>query len=111
MPSKAVTMGVGTQTLVTEKLNAKIKPSMISVDNVKGGQDAVLTFNDVFTTSQSNGSAPAAQVIPRLYLNIAAGTNPTTEDILKDIDFLGNVQVVIATPDANCRLTFAYSLN
>ncbi len=108
--SIVVDMGVATRTLVTEKLNAKVKPSCVFIDNVAGGADADLIFNDVFTPSVTNGvPAPVLTTRPRLHINVAAGECISTEDKLKDIEFLGTIQVVRGVLDANCFVTFAYN--
>ncbi len=110
MPSSVVTMAVATRTLVTERRNAKIRPDSIFVDNVNGAADAVLVFNDVFTPSVSNGVAvPVLQTVPRLQLNIGMGTAPSTMDWMKNISFVGLVQVVRGGGiDANCVVSFIY---
>ncbi|GAH18938.1 unnamed protein product, partial [marine sediment metagenome] len=58
MPSKVVTMDELTELtkeIATERKNAKIKPSMIAIDNVEAGADAVLQFQDVFTPAVTHG--------------------------------------------------------
>lgn len=115
MPSTVVEMNVATRTVVTEKLVSKVKPSAIFVDNVNGLADADLVFNDVFTPSITNGvPGPLPMTVPRLHINVAAGTSPSTQDFLKpDLEFLGTVQVVVngGVPVANCFVTFIFSLN
>lgn len=117
MPSIVVQMDVATRTLVTEKLISKCKPSAIFIDNVIALADADLIFNDVFTPSITSGNpAPGMgqQIIPRLHINVAMGECISTmEDFLKDIGFLGLVQVVVNAnvPLANCFVSFIYSLN
>jgi uncharacterized protein related to proFAR isomerase len=115
MPSTVVQMDVATQTLVTEKLISKCKPSAIVVDNVAALLDADLIFNDVFTPSATSGvPAPVLTTRPRLRINVALGTCVSTmEELLKDIEFLGLVQVVVNAGVAlpNCFVTFIYSLN
>jgi hypothetical protein len=112
MPSFETSMAVATVTLVTEKLNAKVKPSAIFVDNVNAGADASLLFQDVFTPSVTNlVPVPVLTTVTRLAINVAAGQmSSTMEDLLKDIDFIGTVQVVRSVLDANCLVTFIYKL-
>jgi len=111
MPSVAVTMGVATQTLVTEKLNAKIRPSAIFIDNTAAGADASLIFNDVFTPSITNLVAvPVLQTIPRLLINVAAGSCLSLEDDIKGCEFIGNAQIIRSVADAGCRISFIYDL-
>jgi len=119
MPSIVVDMDADTKTLVAEKRNAKIKPSLIMIDNVLAGADSELTFNDVFTTSDSvvaatgAAAAGAAQTERRLRINVSTLACVSLRDELKDLIFLGLVQVVrteagVATLDANCHITLAY---
>ncbi len=114
MPSVVFQTNVGTQTIVAEKLTAKIKPKAIFVDNVAGAADADLVFNDVFTPSVTNAvPIPVLTTTPRLHINVAAGTSVSTEEPqLKDIDFIGLVQMVVnaGAALANCFVTFIYSL-
>ena len=105
MPSAVVSMDAATEDLVAEKKNAKIKPSFIAVDNALAGVDAVLQFQDVFQTA----AAPAVDVtVDRLRLNVSVDACVTLRDELKDIRFLGKVQVVRGILDADCHITFAY---
>ena len=105
MPSAVVSMTAATMELVAEKKNAKIKPSLIAVDNAVPLTDAVLTFNDVFQTA----AAPAVDVtVPRLKINVSTLACVSLRDELKDIRFLGKAQVVRGALDANCHVTFAY---
>lgn len=110
MPSIVVDMTASPRTLATEKRNAKIKPSEVIVDNVLAANDAVLTFNDVFTPAITNlvATPVSPTTVPRLRVNVAMGTCVSVEDKLKDVKFLGLVQVVRAPADANCFITFAY---
>ena len=105
MPSAVVSMTAATMELVAEKKNAKIKPSLIAVDNVLAAADAVLTFNDVFQTA----AAPAVDItVDRLRINVSILACVSLRDELKDIRFLGKAQVVRGILDANCHITFAY---
>ena len=119
MPSVVVDMDAATKTLVAEKRNAKLKPSLIMIDNVLAGADSELTFNDVFTTSDSvlaaTGAAVAwaVQTERRLRINVSIDACVSLRDELKDLIFLGLAQVVrtvagVATLDAGCHVTFAY---
>ena len=117
MPSNVVDMGVvgGTQTLVTERLISKCKPSAIFIDNVGAAANASLVFNDVFTPSVTSAvPVPVLTTVPRLRINVAFGTCVSSmEDMLKDTEFIGLVQVVVngGVALANCFVTFVYSLN
>lgn len=112
MPSIVQEMNIATRTLVTERLDSKSKPTLVLVDNVNGAADADLIFNDTFTPSVTNGvPAPVPpQIIPRLHINVAAGECVSVEDTLKDVHFLGTVQVVVnaGAAVALCFVTYAY---
>ena len=110
MPSKVVTMTAATMELATERKNAKIKPSMIAIDNVEASVDAVLQFQDVFTPAETHlvpSPTPDTEQ-DRLRLNVSVDACVTLRDELKDIEFLGKVQVVRGVLDENCHITFAY---
>ena len=105
MPSKVVSMTAATMELVAEKKTAKIKPSLIAVDNVLAAADAVLQFQDVFQTA----AAPTVDITEdRLRINVSVLACVSLRDELKDIRFLGKAQVVRGALDASCHVTFAY---
>lgn len=105
MPSAVVSMVAATEDLIAEKKNAKIKPSFIAVDNALAGVDAVLQFQDVFQTA----AAPAVDItVDRLRINVSVLACVSLRDELKDIRFLGKVQVVRGILDASCHITIAY---
>lgn len=112
MPSTVVQMTAGTMTIVAEKLNAKIKPTAIFVDNVNGAAIADLVFNDAFLPSATNGNPTPTPIapIPRLQINVNVGDCHSTEDFIKNIEFIGLVQVVVNgnVADAGCYITFIY---
>lgn len=109
MPSYENSFAVATQTVANEKRNCKIKPSLILVDNTNGAADAVVTINDVFTPSITNGvGVPVLTTVPRLHITVPTLECDSIEDELKDVEFLGNVQVVRGAPDAASFITFAY---
>ena len=122
MPSIVQNMALNTETLVTEKRNAKVKPSLIMVDNVLAGADSELTFQDVFTTDASivaatGAAAPAVvgQVVDRLRINVSDDACVSMRDELKDIKFLGRAQVIreeagVLTANVNCHVTLGYEL-
>jgi len=122
MPGVVVDMDAATKTLVAEKRNAKIKPSLMMIDNVLALADSELTFNDVFTTSDSivaatgAAAAGAVQTERRLRINVSTLACVSLRDELKDLIFLGLAQVVrtvvgVVTLDAGCHVTFAYDLD
>jgi len=122
MASIVVDMGtLTTETLVTEKRNAKVKPSLIMVDNVDALADSQLVFQDVFTTDASivaatgAAAAGAAQTIDRLRINVSIDACVSMRDELEDVKFLGGAQVVrsvagVLTLDAGCHVTLGYDL-
>jgi len=116
MPSIVVDMDPATAPLVTEKRNAKIKPSLIMVDNVLAGADSELTFQDVFTTNDSivaaTGAAAGggAQTVDRLRINVSVDACVSIRDELEDVEFLVGSRVVRQILDDDCHVTFAYDL-
>lgn len=111
MPSIAKALDGGTTVFADEKPNAKIKPSFIMVDNVLGAQNAIITLQDRFTTSASNGAVAAARTIDRLRINVSMDACVSIRDELKDIDILGDMELVIATPDEDCHATIGWHFN
>ena len=121
MASIVVDMDAATKTLVTEKRNAKVKPSLIMVDNVDALADSQLVFQDTFTTNASivaatgAAAAGAAQTIDRLRINVSIDACVSMRDELEDVKFLGGAQVVrsvagVLTLDAGCHVTLGYDL-
>jgi len=108
MPSKYVDMTTSPSILAAEKKNAKIIPTLLMVDNALGLQDAVLTLIDQFSTSLTNGQAATGKTETRLAINVSQLACVSLKDELKDIEFLGAPEVVVATPDVNCKVTMAY---
>ena len=121
MASIVVDMDAATKALVTEKRNAKVKPSLIMVDNVDALADSQLVFQDVFTTNDSIVAATgaalagAAQTVDRLRINVSIDACVSIRDELEDVMFLGGAQVVrseagVPTLDAGCHVTLGYDL-
>jgi len=121
MPSIVVDMTAANMNLVTEKRNAKVKPSLIMVDNVDALADSQLVFQDLFTTDASivaaTGVAVAggAQAVNRLRINVSIDACVSLRDELKDVKFLGGARVdrtVLGVPtlDAGCHVTLGYDL-
>jgi len=123
MPSIVQNMALSTEPLVTEKRNARVKPSLIMVDNVLAGADSELTFQDVFNTNASivaaTGAAVAAvvgQTEGRLRINVSDDACVSIRDELEDVEFLGAAQVIreeagVLTANVNCHVTLGYDLN
>ncbi len=121
MASIVVDMTATTMALVTEKRNAKVKPSLIMVDNVDALADSQLVFQDTFTTDNSivaatgAAAAGAAQVVDRLRINVSIDACVSLRDELEDVKFLGGAQVArsvagVLTLDAGCHVTLGYDL-
>lgn len=122
MASIVVDMDAATKALVTEKRNAKVKPSLIMVDNVDALADSQLVFRDTFNTDASivatTGAAVAAvvgQTVERLRINVSIDACVSLRDELKDVKFLGGASVlrsVAGLPllNANCHVTLGYDL-
>jgi hypothetical protein len=110
MPAIETSFAVATNNLATEKRNSKIKPTFLMVDNVAGAADAAIIVNDVFTPSPTIGvPGPVPQTIPRLRFTVPQLECDSLEDELKDVEFLGLVQIVrVGGVDANCFASFAY---
>ena len=110
MPSIYVDMDPSPAVIAKEKLNAKIIPTLLMVDNVLGTQDAVLTLVDRFLPSVSNKVAnPTTKTETRLAINVSlGGCASLDEGELKGIEFLGAPEVDVATPDSNCKVTMGY---
>ncbi|KKM66807.1 hypothetical protein LCGC14_1477510 [marine sediment metagenome] len=121
MPSIVVDMTAAAMPLVTEKRNAKVKPSLLVVDNVTALADSELELMDIFTTDASIVAATgaaivgAAQAVNRLRINVSLLACVSMQDELKDVKFLGGARVDrtvlgVATLDAGCHVTLGYDL-
>ena len=121
MPSIVVDMTAAAMPLVTEKRNAKVKPSLLVVDNVTALADSELELMDIFNTNASivaaTGAAVvgAAQAVNRLRINVSMAACVSMRDELKDVKFLGGARVdrtVLGVPtlDAGCHVTLGYDL-
>jgi len=122
MPSIVVDMVAATEALVAEKRNAKIKPSLIMVDNVDALADSQLVFRDTFNTDASivatTGAAVVAvvgQTVDRLRVNVSIDACVSMRDELEDVKFLGGASVLrsvagVLTLDAGCHVTLGYDL-
>lgn len=112
MPSKYVDMTTPTSVFAKEKLNAKIIPTLLMVDNVLAAQDAVITLVDRFKPSVTHKqSGPTIKTETRLAINVSmGGCASLDEGELKGIEFLGAPEVAVPAPDAdaNCKVTMGY---
>jgi len=108
MPSLTQTMVAATTVFAAERGNARIRPSLIMVNNVLGVQDAIITVVDRFTTSASNGAAAAVTTANRLGINVSMAACVSIRDELKDVEILGQLELLIGTADVNCIVTVAW---
>jgi len=115
MPSLAQTMAVTPRVFATEKQNAKIVPSQIIVDNELGAAQRIITIQDVFTTAASivaaTGVAVAAalQTVNRLIITVDnAGWATIAAEALKNLEILGQLQVIINVADAGTIVTISW---
>ena len=110
MPSLAQTMAVTPRIFAAEKLNAKIIPTQIIVDNEAGAAQRVITIQDVFTPSPSNGvPAPVLTTVNRLIITVDnAGWATIAAEALKELEILGQLQVTIDVADAGTILTISW---
>ncbi len=110
MPSLAQTMAVATRVFAAEKLNAKIVPTQIIVDNEAGGGQRVITIQDVFTPAVSNGvPVPVLTTQNRLIITVDNGGWATiAAEALKELEILGQLQAVIDVADAGTIVTISW---
>ena len=97
-----------TTVFAAERGNAKIKPSLIMVNNVLGLQDAIITVVDRFTASVSAGAPGGVTTANRLNINVSMAACVSMRDELKDIEILGQLELLIGTADVNCIVTVAW---
>ena len=110
MPSLAQTMAVTPRIFAAEKQNAKIIPTQIIVDNEAGLAQRVITIQDVFTPSPSNGvPIPVLTTVNRLIITVDnAGWATIAAEALKELEILGQLQVTIDVADAGTILTISW---
>ncbi len=103
MPSLVSTMVASPAVFAAEKVNSKIIPSILMVDNVLGAQDAIIRIQDRFTPAVSNGvPIPVVTTVDRLSINVSMAACVSIRDELKDLEILGQMELTIATPDGAC---------
>jgi len=93
-----------------EKQNAKIIPTQIIVDNEAGLAQRVITIQDVFTPSPSNGVLiPVLTTVNRLIITVDnAGWATIAAEALKKLEILGQLQVIIDVADAGTIVTISW---
>jgi hypothetical protein len=94
----------------TEKLNAKIIPTQIIIDNELGAAQRVIIIQDVFTPSPSNGvPVPVLTTVNRLQITVDnAGWATIAAEALKKLEILGMMQVLIDAADAGTIATISW---
>ena len=110
MASLAQTMAVTPRVFAAEKLNAKLVPTQIIVDNEAGGAQRVITIQDVFTPAASNGvPAPVPITQNRLIITVDnAGWAAIAAEALKELKILGQLQAIIDVADAGTIVTISW---
>ncbi len=111
MPSLAQVMSPGlTHIFAAEKLNAKIIPTQIIVDNEAGGAQRVITIQDVFTPSASNGvPVPVLTTVNRLIITVDnAGWATIAAEALKKLEILGQLRADIDVADLGTIVTISW---
>ena len=111
MPSLAQVMSPGlTHIFAAEKLNAKIIPTQIIVDNELGGAQRRITIQDVFTPAASNGvPVPVLTTVNRLIITVDnAGWATIAAEALKKLEILGQLRADIDVADAGTIVTISW---
>lgn len=94
---------------ITERRNAKVRPTSLTVDNQGGAQDVTISIRDDFTTSKSNGAAAAAKTITRWKSEVAQGDLITwNEEDLKGVKCLGALKVISDVDETGCFVSLGY---
>ena len=110
MPSVAVTMDAVSKTAVSERKNAVVIPTSMTIDNDGGAQDHAIEINDQFTPSAYYGVASPSQETKERYKTTVLQGDVVTlnEEDLKGVKCLGAVLLIIDVLDANCHITLGY---
>ena len=116
MSSLAQAMAASPTVFVTEKRNARVKPSLIVIDNALGAADAIFCVVDRFTPAVTAGvPAPVVTTVTRLQVNVAMLACVSLQDELKDVLILGGLEITrqllvggVQVADPNCVVTVAW---
>jgi len=110
MPSKVVTANTTAQEVAAERSDAVAIPTSLVVDNDQGAADRIISIQDVFTPSVTNGvSSPSETTVDRFRATAPQGFVTTfTEDDLKGVKCLGALKVIASAVDASCYITAGY---
>jgi len=112
MPSLVTTMAATPTVIATEKPNAKKKLTALIIDNVGGGAARTVQVQDRFLPSITNGvPAPIAQTPSRFLATIPNGAGAVwnfDETELRNVEVLGQLELIIDVADAGCIVTTAW---
>ena len=113
MPSLVTAMGVTPTVIATEKLNAKKRITALSVDNVGGAAARTVQIQDRFTPAITNAvPVPAVQTPSRFnagaLANGAGNVRTFSENQLKNVVVLGQLELIIDVADAGCVVSVAW---
>jgi hypothetical protein len=112
MSSRALPMNAATVVFAAEKPNAKIKPSLLIVDNERGAAQRQITLQDRFTPSASNAvPAPVVTTVNRLIITVDNGSFAVAGPEIENVEILGQLEALIDVVDANCIVTIAWDFN
>jgi len=110
MPSKVVTANTTAQTIAAERENAAVLAKSITIDNLNGAGDRVITIQDIFTPAVTDGVAgPVLTTVSRLTYTALQGDQITLgEDEIKEVKCLGAMAVISDVIDASCIISVGY---
>ncbi|MBA7593417.1 hypothetical protein ES703_00337 [subsurface metagenome] len=112
MPSLVTTMAATPTVIATEKPNAKKKITSLIIDNVGGAAARTVQVQDRFTPSITNAvPVPAVQTPSRFSITIPNGAGNVwnfDETELRNVDVLGQLELIINVADAGCIVSIAW---
>lgn len=97
------------QVVALERLDSKIKPTFILVDNSLGAADRIITLRDSLLPDRSNLVAvPVLTPVDKFTATWVITGCASIQDELKDIEILGDLQCFANVVDPNCIITVGY---
>lgn len=113
MPSFVTTMAATPTVVAAEKPNSRKRITALTVDNVGGAGARTVQIQDRFTPSASNAvPAPVAQTPARFSAGaLAAGAGNVrtfNRNDLKNVEVLGQLELIINVADAGCVVSIAW---
>lgn len=94
---------------ITERKNAKVRPTSLTVDNEGGGQDVTISIRDDFTSDAATGQVAETETITRWKTTVAQGLVDTyNEEDLKGVKCLGALKVISDVNETGCNITLGY---